>query len=172
MAEDEASLYLQATLRAVWHWRGETPVVKLHPGRDCVHFYGSLNLLTGAVIVTRTTTMKSETTALHIQQVLIANPDTPVLLLLDRATWHHGPAIDSLLAANPRLELMYFPTAAPDLNPQEHVWKAARDNVSHNHLVAKLGQLATDFETYLKTTKFASPLLANHDYQRICARSK
>jgi hypothetical protein len=67
---------------------------------------------------------------------------------------------------------MYFPTAAPDLNPQEHVWKAARDNVSHNHLVAKLGQLATDFETYLKTTEFPSPLLANHDYQRICAMFK
>ena len=134
--------------------------------------YGSLNLLTGAEVVTRTTVMKAETTALHIQQVLAANPDKPVLMLIDRAPWHHGPAIDALLAGNPRLELMYFPTAAPDLNPQEHVWKAARENVSHNHLAAKLGQLATDFETYLTTTKFANPLLANHDYHRICAMSK
>ena len=93
-------------------------------------------------------------------------------MLIDRAPWHYGPTIDALRAANPRLELMYFPTAAPDLNPQEHVWKAARDNVSHNHLVAKLSQLAMDFETYLKSTKFASPLLAHHDYQRICAMSK
>ena len=172
MAEDEASLYLQATLQAVWHWRGETPVVKLDPGRDCVHFYGSLNLLTGEEIVTCATVMKAETTALHLQQVLAANPDKPVLLLLDKASWHFGPAIDAVLTANPRLELMYFPTAAPDLNPQEHVWKAARDNVSHNHLTAKLSQLATDFETYLKSTRFASPLLAHHDYQRICAMFK
>ena len=163
---------MQATLQAVWHWRGETPVVKLDPGRDCVHFYGSLNLLTGAEIVTRTTVMKAETTALHLQQVLAANPGKPVLVLIDRAPWHYGPAIDGLPAANPRLELMYFPTAAPDLNPQEHVWKAARDNVSHNHLTAKLSQLATDFETYLKSTKFASLLLAQHDYQRICAMFK
>lgn len=172
MATDEASLYLQATLRAVWHWRGETPVVKLHPGRECVHFYGSLNLLTGAEVVTRSTVMKAETTALHMQQVLAANPDHPVLMLLDRAPWHSGPAIDAVVAANPHLELMYFATAAPDLNPQEQVWKAARDNVSHNHLVAKLGQLATDFETYLKTTTFASSLLADHDYQSICAMFK
>lgn len=172
MAEDEASLYLQATLQAVWHWRGETPVVKLHPGRDCAHFYGSLNLLTGEEIVTRTTVMKAETTVLHIQQVLAANPDKPVLMLIDKARWHFGPAIDALLTANPRLELMYFPTAAPDLNPQEHVWKAARDNVSHNHLTANLSQLATDFETYLKSTKFASPLLAHHNYQCICAMFK
>ena len=79
---------------------------------------------------------------------------------------------NALLAANPRLELMHLPPAAPDLNPQEHVWKAARENVSHNHLVAKLDQLATDFENYLKTTKFTSSLLTNHDYQRICAMSK
>jgi transposase len=172
VAEDEASLYLQATLQAVWHWRGETPIVKLHPGRECVHFYGSLNLLTGEEIVTRTTVMKAETTALHIQQVLAANPDKPVLMLIDKAPWHFGPAIDALLTANPRLELMYFPTAAPDLNPQEHVWKAVRNNVSHNHLTAKLRQLATDFETYLTSTRFASPLLANHDYQHICAMFK
>ena len=113
MAEDEASLYLQATLQAVWYWRGETPVVKFHPGHDCVHFYGSVNLLTGAEIVTRTTVMNAETTALHLQQVLTANPAKPVLMLLDHAPWHRGPAIDALLAANPRLELMYFPTAAP-----------------------------------------------------------
>ena len=172
MAEDEASLYLQATLRAVWHWRGETPVVKLHPGRDCVHFYGSLNLLTGEEIVTRTSIMKAETTALHIQQVLAASPDKPLLMLIDRAPWHYGPAIDALLAANPRLELLYFPTAAPELNPQEHVWKAAREDVSHNHLVAKLSQLAMDFESYLTTTKFPSPLLVNHDYRRLCMTSK
>jgi transposase len=172
VAEDEASLYLQATLQAVWYWRGETPVVKLHPGRDCVHFYGSVNLLTGAEIVTRTIVMNAETTVLHLQQVLTANPAKPVLMLLDHAPWHGGPAIDALLAANPRLELMYFPTAAPDLNPQEHVWKAARANVSHNHGVTKLAQLATDFKNYLESTNFPSPLLANHDYQRICAMSK
>lgn len=137
-----------------------------------MHFDGSLNLLTGEEIVTRTTVMKAETTARHIQQVLEANPDKPMLRLSDKAPWHFGPAIDALLTANPRLELMYFPPAAPDLNPQKHVWKAARDNVSHNHLTAKLSQLATDFETYLKSTKFASPLLAQHDYQRICAMFK
>jgi hypothetical protein len=84
-----------------------------------VHFYGSLNLLTGEEIVTRSTVMKAETTALHLLQVLEAIPDKPVLMLIDKAPWHFGPAIDALLVTNPRLELMYFPTAAPDLNPQE-----------------------------------------------------
>ena len=40
LAEDEASLYLQATTAAVWAPRGNTPVVHAHPGRDKVNFYG------------------------------------------------------------------------------------------------------------------------------------
>jgi hypothetical protein len=107
LAEDEASLYLQATSKAVWHWRGETPVVKLHPGRESVHFYGTLNLQTGREIGMHTKVMNAETTALPIQQLLAAHPGKPILLFLDRAPWHQGPPIQTVLAANPRLELMY-----------------------------------------------------------------
>lgn len=38
LAEDEASLYLQATLQVVWAACGQTPVVRQHPGRDNTHF--------------------------------------------------------------------------------------------------------------------------------------
>ena len=40
-----------------------------------------------------------------------------------------GPTLtrfEAVLAANPRLEIVQFPVAAPELNPQEHVWKATR----------------------------------------------
>ena len=61
-------------------------------------------------------------TSCRAQQFLyrpIWDPDQPSLLFLDRGPWYQGPPIQALLAANPRLELVYFPTAAPDLNPQE-----------------------------------------------------
>jgi len=47
LAEDEAGLYLQATTVPVWAPVGQTPVVRVDPGRAQTHFYGSLNLLTG-----------------------------------------------------------------------------------------------------------------------------
>jgi hypothetical protein len=43
LLEDEASLYLQATLSRVWSPKGQTPVVGVHPGREKVSFYGTLN---------------------------------------------------------------------------------------------------------------------------------
>ena len=51
MPEDEASVYLQATTQAVWAPRGQTPVVRVHPGREKISFYGALNLQTGQDIV-------------------------------------------------------------------------------------------------------------------------
>src|ERR671918_2075507 len=85
MPQDEASMYLQATTTAVWAPRGQTPVVRLHPGREKVNFYGALNLHTGQEIVMRTTTMNGAPTAQYLAQILDALPEVPILLLWDRA---------------------------------------------------------------------------------------
>ncbi len=167
LAEDEASLYLQATLRCVWAPRGRTPVVYACPSRKKTNFYGTLNLATGQVITTRSDEMNAETTALHLRQILVAVPDRPILLLWDRAPWHRGPAIRELLASHPRLEVMRFPVAAPELNPQERVWKATRKEVSHNHDRTKLDRLADSFEQHLKTTRFPCSLLDRYGFTAI-----
>jgi hypothetical protein len=44
LAQDEASVYLQATTMAVWAPRGQTPVIRADPGRKSTHFFGALNL--------------------------------------------------------------------------------------------------------------------------------
>ena len=167
LAEDEASLYLQATLMRVWALKGQTPVIWSDPSREKVCFYGTLNLLTGKVIVTRTETMNSVANAQHLQAVLAAYPQDPLLLLWDRAKWHGGEAVRQVLAAHPRLEVMKLPVAAPDLNPQEHVWKATRREVSHNHQVVKLPSLADDFEAYLTENTFPTSTLAFHGYHAL-----
>jgi hypothetical protein len=50
--------------------------------------------------------------------------------------------------------MLYFPVACPDLNPQEHVWKQARDVISHNHTCLTFGQLRLAFHDYLENTCF------------------
>lgn len=69
LAQDEASLYLQATLQVAWHTRGQTPVVKVDPGRDRVHFYSALNLQSGQEIAMLSPIMNAETTALYLQKL-------------------------------------------------------------------------------------------------------
>jgi transposase len=169
VAGDEASMYLQATRRIVWAPKGETPVVKIDPGRAHVHFYGALNLRTGQEVVMRSPIMNGATSVLFLDKLVAAYPNQPILLLWDRAPWHHGPAIRDFLAAHPQVELFYFPPASPELNPQEHVWKAVREQVTHNHTVNKLAKLAEQFEDHLTRHTFPCSLLDQHGYLDICA---
>ena len=171
-AGDEASLYLQASLMRVWAPTGVTPVIKADPGRENTHFYGALNLQTGQEVVLRSEVMNAEVSALFLQRLLLAYPDMALLLLWDRAPWHRGPAIRAVLEANPRLEILWLPAGSPELNPQEHVWKAARGAVSHNHTRIRLADLATAFETHLTKERFACSLLHKHGYDRLCAKFK
>ena len=168
LAEDEASLYLQPTLQTVWALRGQTPTVRSAPGRTSTHFYGTLNLHTCREVVTRTETMDAVASAQHLEDILAAVPDVPLLLFWDRAPWHRGQPIKDVLAANPRLEIEYFPVAAPDLNPQEHVWKATRHEISHNHTVLRLPELADEFEAHLTASSFPSSFLQRYGYDTIC----
>ena len=172
LAADEASLYLQASLTRVWAPKGQTPVVKVCANRDSTHFYGALDLASGQETLLRSDLMNAEASALFLSRVLSAYPDRPLLLLWDRATWHKGAAIRSVLAANPRLEVLWFPPGCPELNPQEHVWKAVREAVSHNHSFAKLPTLATAFQTHLEQTCFACSLLDKQGYRELCERFK
>jgi transposase len=111
--------------------------------------------------------MTSESPAKPLQALLDAYPDQPMVLLWDRAPGHRGAAVRQVLAANPRLETRFFPTASPDRIPQEHVWKATRLAVSHHHQVAHLPRLADQFATYLRSHLFPSTFLKNYGYGTI-----
>jgi transposase len=168
---DEASLYLQATTMAVWGPRGQPLSVRLDPSRAKTSFYGALNLKTGQVLAQEVEHMTAEATASYLEQLLADNPDRPMLLLWDRAPWHRGEKIREVQAANPRLEIIVFPTAAPDLNPQEHVWKATRRTVSHNHTQRRLPDLAKRFQEHLTSTTFQSSFLDRYGWNLICPKS-
>lgn len=167
LSEDEAWMYLQATTMRVWAVRGQTPIIRVDAGRSKMGFYGTLNLHTGREIVTRSTHFNAEMSARHLQEILDAIPHRPILLFWDRATWHRGAPIRRVLADNPRLEIIEYPVAAPELNPQEQLWKQTRRAVSHNHLTPKLPQLADDFEQHLTSNTFESSFLDRYGYNLV-----
>jgi len=166
------SLYFQATLTRVRSPVGQTPIVRMHPQRDHVHFYGALEVRTGREIALPAKEQTSLTTANFLRILLLLFPN-PLLLLLDRAPWHSGPELDALFAENEdRLHVMRFPVACPELNPQEHVCSQTREHISHNHQYIHFQTLIDDFEAYLNETpfesnfmeKYASPILYDYAY--------
>ena len=154
IALDEMSLYFQATTTRVWAEVGQTPVVRVSPQRDHVHFYGAVNLRTGHEFALPTSEMSGQTTVAFLLDLLLCYPIQPILLLWDRAKWHKGDAVRQVLADNPRLDTVFFPPASPHLNPQEHVWSQARAAVSHNHTCPTFPQLKWAFLDFLSSNLF------------------
>jgi len=120
--------------------------------------------------------MNAVATLLFLQMLLTVYPDLPILLLWDRGPtpaagcpWHKGQKIRDFLAAHPRLQVLFFPPGCPDLNPQEHVWKDARQAVSHNHNFVTLSALLSAFLAHLRSKLFPCSLLHQHDFESIAA---
>ena len=160
LALDQLVLYFQATLTRVWSPVGQTPHIRVHPQRECRYFYGALNLCNGREVAMPALEQTSQMTANFVMILLMLYPQ-PILLLLDRAPWHTG-ALRQVLDENPRLQVLYFPVACPDLNPQEHVWDSAREAISHNHTQRSFDTLIDQFETYLNETPFPTNFLEKY----------
>src|SRR5579859_2486876 len=96
LSEDEAWMYLQATTMNVWSPSGQTPSVRVDPGRAKAAFYGTLDLQTGQELVSRSPVLTAQASAQHLDLILKAIPERPILLLWDRAPWHHGEPIRQL----------------------------------------------------------------------------
>jgi transposase len=153
LAVDQMSVYLQATLTRVWAPRGHTPVVWVTPQRDMLHFYGALDVIGGREIALSLPKLDGDHTLHFLNHVLHCFPGRAILLLLDRAPWHKG-TVRQFVEAHSQLDLIYFPPGCPDLNPQEHVWKQARDAVGHLRDYPHLSNLRQAFQSYLENTSF------------------
>ena len=153
LALDQMSVYLRCSLCRVWSPIGQTPTVRTTPQRDNLKFYGALNVETGQQFALSLPKMNGDNTIHFLRHILTCIPTAPILLLWDRATWHKGSA-RQFVEEHERLDMIYFPPACPDLNPQEHVWKLAREAVGHLRDYAHLSDLRHAFQTFLEQSLF------------------
>jgi len=77
-----------------------------------------------------------------------------VFLLWDKAPWHKGSKAQQFIKEDGNIETFDFPRAAPDENPQEHVWKNGRSKITHNEFIDNIDQATDKFVNYLNDTKF------------------
>ena len=78
----------------------------------------------------------------------------PVIVVWDNTTIHRGPVIAEVLARFPRLELVALPGYAPELNPDEGVWRHTKARLANGRpdTVWKLVNQVVDALTHLQHT--------------------
>lgn len=154
LTADEMSLSTQTTTQKIWLPQGEYPKIEVAAKRDSRSIYGFLNIKTG-----KETAFKTKWQNMHITYDILGElrkvyPKQKLFLIWDKAPWHKGSRAQQFIKEDGNIETFGFPRAAPELNPQEHVWKNGRSKITHNKFIDNIDQATDEFVNYLNETEF------------------
>ena len=139
---DECDLHVLPVLRAMWMRRGQQVRVP-SPGTNRKRaVFGALEPETGRWTYAVRERRRAADFLAFLEQLLGADPDRPLLLVLDNAGIHKAKAVASWLAEHPRVELLFLPTYSGHReNPVEKVWWRLKDRVAANRLHSSVDDL-------------------------------
>ena len=118
-------------LRACWSKVGEQAQVPVTGNRSKVVLYGALNPATGRVWLDQASRWNQWTFQDHLRNLRSVWRGWDLVLFLDRGSPHTAGA-SRALAAELGIELRLLPTACPELNPVEGLWRHAKGRVLAN----------------------------------------
>lgn len=152
---DEMILSTQTTTQKIWLPKGEYPKIDVAVKRDRRIVYGFFNPKTGKVHAFKTKYANSENTCLVLEKLASLYPGKKIVIIWDNASWHRSQFIkDFLSKTSHNFFLIQFPPWAPELNPQEHVWKAGRSAISHNVFIKNIDDITDSFIDHLNSQLF------------------
>lgn len=159
LAEDEMILSTQTTFQKIWLPGGEYPRIEISNTRKNRSVYGFLNIKTSKCFAFKTERQNMYITTDILKKVRKIYPKQKLLLLWDGAGWHRGSVTQNFIKEDGKIEIIYFPRYTPEENPQEHVWKSGRDQVTHNRFIENIDMATDEFVEYLNETNFPYSLL-------------
>jgi len=123
---DEASIRSDDPLQRTWGEKGKTPVVKTSGQRQSINAISALSNKGGFwyhVYNGKFTADKCVECFKHF----LRNRKSPVLLIVDGHPVHKSKKVmDYIESLKGKLEIVFLPPYAPDLNPDELVWNQMR----------------------------------------------
>jgi hypothetical protein len=125
-------------LRACWSPVGEQAEVRVTGNRGKRVLYGALSPATGALWLEEAARWDQWSFQQHLRNIRSVWRGWDVVLFLDRGSPHTARA-SRALAAELGVELRFLPTACPELNPVEGLWRHAKGRVLANEPTPDLG---------------------------------
>lgn len=157
--EDEMVLTSATTMQKIWLPRGQyPPVIETNSTRKKRSLYGFYNLKTGKQHTFITDWQNMYITVEVLTKLRKIYPNKKLLLVWDNCGWHRGSKVTEWIRADGNTKTLYFPPYTPELNPQEHVWKAGRKATTHNHYITNIQETTETFVKYITTRIFSYEL--------------
>jgi transposase len=168
-AEDEVHFQLCGSRCRMWiPPEIKDPIVRHHPTRKSVGYFGAVRLRDGKLICQRETGKFNGETYLDFLKHLkrrACRSGRRVVMIVDNAKYHHARLHKSWRELHaPDFQLYFLPPYSPELNPIERVWKLTRRKCIHNEYFSNLQNLIETVE--LQFQFWSEP---NRTLRRICA---
>ena len=117
---DQTRKAVGTDLYAAWFPAGERPTVEVSASREGVNLLGAVTEYGETTVLECSGSFTGEVT-IHFLQHLQAEFGEKLVVLLDQATYFTAGAVKDFVAEE-LIELVYFPTGSPELNPTEEYW--------------------------------------------------
>lgn len=134
LAGDETRLMWESESRRAWLRTNRKTILKIYRSQDYRSFLGCLNLKAGNCHLYSLSWQNQEAVIAALKKLKKQYPRRKICLLWDNAPWHKGRLIRQKLKKRHWLSnfhLINLPPYAPDTNPQEHIWRYAKDRIAH-----------------------------------------
>ena len=136
MFQDEARFGRMVRIRRCWARSPQRPTVCNGYEREFVYVYGAVSPLEGEHDWMLCREMNTVRMTEFLAQVSAAHAKEFMLMVVDGASSH----VSKDLVVPENMRLLRLPPYAPELNPQEHVWKAGRKATTHNQHITNIVQ--------------------------------
>lgn len=134
---DECRIVWETEIRRLWLPKGKKVIIKVERKRKAQSFIGFLNLKTGEELLYKLSWQKQDEIIPVLEALVLKYSGMRICIIWDNARFHHGKKIKAKLTTTMKaIHLINLPAYAPDMNPQEHVWKYGKDKLANNQKVS------------------------------------
>jgi transposase len=148
LCEDETILREFPPLRAGWGKAGQPVEVAITGSNARRVVFGVLNPFTGTRLCQTATRNSGPAFRTFLARLRGTFKRWDILLILDRASSHTAKAT-AVLAAALRIRFAWLPTACPELNPIEALWRDGKQRVCANRAYDSVDDQARRFTEHL-----------------------
>lgn len=139
---DECEVHLHPTLTKVWTLKGTRAVVPAAGANKRLCIYGAFNYRTGQVHYMTDPKKNAECFAQFLSQLLSANLDRFLVLVLDNASYHQtGEILDILTEHEDHVFVVWLPKYSPELNLIDGLWGYLKGSALNNYFYGNIGSL-------------------------------
>jgi transposase len=158
---DECNLSWETEYRRVWLPKGEKTIMRVNRQKIKQHYFGALNVSTKKEELVKLDWQNTKNIIEALREITTRYKDKKLCFIWDNATWHRSKELRALLGKNEdgqdnefaHIRFIWLPPYSPDYNPQEHVWKVAKQAVKNN-VTSTFNELKDIFEKAISGKTF------------------